>query len=87
VPPKMFPVESRLTKHETDIPDERKLLRQPTLLITCAKDFIGRPEMQLQGIESYLPNLVVKSLNTSHWLQLEAPDEVNASLEAHFKSS
>lgn len=69
-----------------DIPEEKKILHQPILLITCARDFIGIPETQAPTMAGYAPNLVVKMLDTAHWVQLEAPDEVNALLQSHILS-
>ena len=42
----------------------------------------------LNGIESYVPNIEIKKLpNNSHWLIQESPDEINSLIEEFITSS
>jgi pimeloyl-ACP methyl ester carboxylesterase len=52
----------------------------PTLVVWGEKDEYLRPE-NLDGLESFVPNLTVKRLpDASHWVVHERPDELNALL-------
>jgi epoxide hydrolase 4 len=53
----------------------------PTLMIWGERDFALGKELSI-GTEKYVRDLTVRYLpNASHWVQQEAPDEVNAILE------
>ncbi len=69
---------------EATLAAEQSHIKQPTLLITAANDYIAIPSMQEQGMRPYVKNLKVESVDTGHWLQLEKPDEVNQTLERFF---
>lgn len=72
------------TSDEAEIPPERFLIQQRTLLITCAKDILGIPAMQEGAMRPFVKNLQVEKVDTGHWLQLEKPEEVNELLKTFF---
>lgn len=62
-------------------------IETPTLLIWGEKDRSLMIE-NLNGIESYVPNIEIKKLpNNSHWLIQESPDEINSLIEEFITSS
>ncbi|KIY04080.1 uncharacterized protein Z520_00772 [Fonsecaea multimorphosa CBS 102226] len=72
---------------EKGIPDDKTKLTQPTLYLTCQHDYIGVWSLQLAAMEAYVPDLQVQHLNTGHWGQLQAAEEVNLALENFFSRS
>ncbi|WP_322797351.1 alpha/beta hydrolase [Tepidiforma sp.] len=66
------------------IPDPVPLIRVPTLLVWGEEDrYLGRE--LIDGTEEYVARLRVERLpGISHWVQQEAPDEVNRLLREHF---
>lgn len=66
------------------IPDPVPLIRVPTLLAWGEEDrYLGRE--LIDGTEEYVARLRVERLpGISHWVQQEAPDEVNWLLREHF---
>jgi soluble epoxide hydrolase/lipid-phosphate phosphatase len=47
----------------------------PTLFVGTAQDVIGVPAVQEAGMKDHFTNLTVKSIDTSHWLMIEKPEE------------
>jgi pimeloyl-ACP methyl ester carboxylesterase len=66
------------------IPEENRILHQPTLLfqgknfITATADFPGQ-------MKTSVPNLRVKTLDADHWIMLERAEETNAAIEEFLK--
>jgi soluble epoxide hydrolase / lipid-phosphate phosphatase len=50
------------------------------------KDCICLPQIFLPAMEKYCLNLKVKEINTSHWIMLEASDELNEALGEFIKT-
>lgn len=48
----------------------------PVLMILAEKDPVVRPEMA-DGIEKYVPGVVVRRIDCGHWTQQEAPETTN----------
>ena len=69
------------SENEASIPEERKSIQQPTLLLTCRDDPIGVPVLQEAATKPFVRNLTIKQIDTGHWPQLEKPDEVNEILK------
>ena len=63
--------------YEASLPEERKHVNLPTLLIVAEKDYVARPEMQRQVAASWVKQLRVEELSCGHWVQLEMPERVN----------
>lgn len=70
-------------RHPRPLPDPVPLIRVPTTLIWGEDDaFLGKE--LVQGTEEYVHDLEVHMLlATSHWVQQEEPEKVNAFLLAH----
>ncbi|GKU04730.1 epoxide hydrolase [Fusarium langsethiae] len=79
----------RMWKDNLFAPDEKGFenfkIQQPVLFIVPShpqESMVQQKEM----LASWAPNLQTISLDTSHWLQLEQPDQTNASIQ-HFLTS
>lgn len=70
---------------EAAVPEERKFIEQPTLLVTCSKDVIALPAMMEGMTRKWAKDLRVENLDTGHWVYLEKPDEVNTILKRFFE--
>jgi pimeloyl-ACP methyl ester carboxylesterase len=56
---------------------EDRMIRQPTLLI-WAEDDAALDKSLTYGLEAWVPDLAIHYIpNCGHWVQNEAPDEVN----------
>ena len=66
---------------EASIPEERKYIQQPALLVTCTHDAIAVPMMQVQGMRPWAKDLRVVEIESGYWVQLEKAEEVNMCLE------
>jgi len=67
------------------LPDPPPLITVPTLLI-WGEDDIALGKHLAAGTEEYVQDLSVRFLpGISHWVQQEAPAEVNAALAEHFR--
>lgn len=56
-------------------------ISQPLLLVLAERDPIAIPSLQLNDTVPYASNLRVRSVNAGHFIQTEAPYEVNRHLE------
>ena len=56
----------------------------PVLMITANQDIVATAEMMEKGIRNFADNVRVKELDTGHWVQLEAREEVNKYLQEFF---
>jgi len=66
--------------------DSVPVIEIPTLIVWGEED-IALDVRLLEGTETYVSNLTVRRLpNVSHWVQQEAPDQVNAILNAWLPS-
>ncbi|KAF4995350.1 hypothetical protein FDECE_12842 [Fusarium decemcellulare] len=54
---------------------------QPLLLLLADRDPIAIPSLQLNSTVPYASNLRVRSVNAGHFIQVEAPHEVNKHLD------
>lgn len=68
--------------HIAALPEDRKHVDIPTLLILAQKDYIASPEFQKQGTV-WLKKTKIEELPCGHWAQLEMPEEVNSLLVEH----
>lgn len=71
-----------LTIH-TALPQDARVIKQPTLLITSS-NFISQASDFPAQMKPVVPNLKVEKQNTGHWIMLEEPDETNRILEEFF---
>ncbi|KAH8812812.1 Alpha/Beta hydrolase protein, partial [Xylogone sp. PMI_703] len=69
---------------EKDLDSEKKFLPQSTLFLSCSKDLIALPHLQISAMEEWVPKLRTEEMNTAHWAMLEAPQRVNEALEKFF---
>lgn len=80
----------RMWKDNLFAPDEKGFenfkIRQPVLFIVPSHPQ-GSMTQQKQMLSSWAPNLQTVSLDTSHWLHLEQPDQTNTSIQAFLTSS
>lgn len=60
-------------------------IKQPVLLLTAKKDVICVPALHEKTTTTNAENCQVKSMDTGHWIQLEAPEETNRMLESFFQ--
>lgn len=58
----------------------RKTIDIPVLSIQAKRDEAIPPAM-FQGMEKYIPNLTMRSVDTHHWALWEAPDQINGILK------
>ena len=59
-----------------EIPEERHILQQPTLLINTT-NFISATADFANQMKPYAPKLEVEQVDSGHWVMLERKDEVN----------
>jgi soluble epoxide hydrolase/lipid-phosphate phosphatase len=69
------------TPDEDGIEEAKHHLQQPTLLVTCSKDYIAVPAMQEMTMKPCVENLTVKEIDAGHRVQAEKPEELNKTLE------
>lgn len=75
-----MPLHENKERNDAKIPNIR--IERPTLILWGLDDSAFCPEL-LEGIEEYVPNLIVeKFAGASHWLHHEIADRVNASIKA-----
>lgn len=56
------------------------MVKQPVLFIAGKKDNVLTPEMS-RGMETFVPHLRRKEVNTGHWALTQAPAEVNGMIK------
>ena len=66
---------------EEEIPEEKKQIKQPMLMIAAKYDYIGVPKLQVGGMQPYVKDLKVVEFETGHWVQLEMPMETNKAIK------
>ncbi|KAI9755997.1 MAG: hypothetical protein M4579_004042 [Chaenotheca gracillima] len=68
---------------EKTIPEAQYEITHPTLLITAARDPLALTGLGVQHTREHIAEdlLEIKPVDTGHWVQLEAAQEVNAMLE------
>lgn len=79
-PHRFLDISKMIDEALADMAESQSILHHRVLLLTCAKDPISLAEMHTQGTKPFVPDLKVNMLDTGHWPQLEAPEEVNAAL-------
>ncbi|KAL3418737.1 epoxide hydrolase [Phlyctema vagabunda] len=62
-------------------------IQQPVLLILADQDPVGIPSSQLNLTVPYAPNLTVRSINSGHFVEVEAPQEVNKHLDCFLQTA
>lgn len=71
-------------RHPTRL-DLRRRIEIPTLLVWGERD-MALDAITLQGTERYAPDLTLHRIpDASHWVQQDAPEEVNAALDAFLR--
>lgn len=60
---------------EADIPQEKKFLALPNMLVASTKDYATRADMQEQRQREWTKNTRVEVLDCGHWIQLEKKEE------------
>jgi len=69
------------TDDDAQIPEERKFVDAPTLVIISDQDYATRAEMAEQIAPARLRNFSIKKLTgCGHWIQLEKRDEFSEAL-------
>ena len=63
------------------LPEERKHVDVPSLLIVSTKDYATRADMQKGSTAKWIRNLSIEELDCGHWVQLESPEKLNQLLE------
>jgi len=63
------------------IPKEAYAISKPGFFAACANDCICLAAIGKQQSLTYVKNLTVKDYDAGHWVQLEAPDQLNKDLE------
>lgn len=66
---------------EAEGSEESYHIKVPALLVTCARDYIAVPKMQEGLMRPWVKDLVVKEMDSGHFVQAEKADEVNKTLE------
>ena len=69
------------TADEAEVPEEKYHIQAPALLVTCARDYIAVPKMQEGLMRPWVKDLLVKEMDSGHFVQAEKADEVNKALE------
>ena len=67
--------------HHAALPEERKRVDLPALLVVSDRDYITRADMQTERTAKWVARLRVEELSCGHWVALEMPDELNKLLE------
>lgn len=62
---------------EAQLPEERKKVSVPTLLIVSKRDAVTRAEISKDGTSKGVKDLKIEELESGHWIQLELPDKLN----------
>ncbi|CAG8957310.1 hypothetical protein HYFRA_00010733 [Hymenoscyphus fraxineus] len=70
--------------HHMGLPEERKYVTVPALLVVPTDDTFFPPEILMMGSQWYR-NLRVEEISAAHWAQLEAPDKLNELLASFTK--
>ena len=64
------------------LPEERKKITLPTMLVVSDKDCVTRAEMSKDTTSKWVQNLRIEELSCGHWIQLEQTDKYNKLLES-----
>ncbi|UPK95918.1 hypothetical protein LCI18_006853 [Fusarium solani-melongenae] len=67
------------------VQQESGAIPHPCLLVLAERDPVAIPSFQLNSTVPYASNLRVRSVNAGHFIQTEAPIEVNRHLESFFR--
>jgi soluble epoxide hydrolase/lipid-phosphate phosphatase len=59
-------------------------LEHPVLMIKASRDIVATAAMMERGIRQFANDVRLKELDTGHWVQLEAREEINKHLEEFF---
>lgn len=63
------------------LPEERKHVDLPTLLVVSGKDYFAQADMHKKETATWVKQLRIEELSCGHWVQLELPDQLNQLLE------
>ena len=69
------------TADEAEVSEENYHIQVPALLVTCARDYIAPPKMHEGLMRPWVKDVVVKEMDSGHFVQAEKADEVNKTLE------
>ncbi|KZS99628.1 alpha/beta-hydrolase [Laetiporus sulphureus 93-53] len=67
---------------DKQISESRQTITQPVFFGAANRDYVCVPALALARMKEFCPDLTVKEFDLGHWVQLEAPDEVNCELAA-----
>jgi soluble epoxide hydrolase / lipid-phosphate phosphatase len=73
-------------KTESNVTDEQKKIKTPTLFIGAERDVICMPAMQETSMKPWMEDLTVESVYTGHWCMLEKPDDTWALVDKFIKA-
>ncbi|CCL99356.1 uncharacterized protein FIBRA_01374 [Fibroporia radiculosa] len=63
-----------------EIPETNHVVQQPVFYGGGKSDYATLPAIAYESLKKYCPNITIKEFDTGHWIQLQAPDEVNREL-------
>ncbi|KZT00187.1 epoxide hydrolase [Laetiporus sulphureus 93-53] len=67
---------------DKQISESRQTITQPVFFGAANRDYVCVPALALARMKEFCPDLTVKEFDLGHWVQLEAPEEVNRELAA-----
>jgi pimeloyl-ACP methyl ester carboxylesterase len=73
-------------KTESNVTDEQKKIKTPTLFIGAERDVICLPALQEANMKPWMEDLTVEGVYTGHWCMLEKPDDTWALVDKFIKA-
>ncbi|KAJ7658169.1 hypothetical protein DFH06DRAFT_1327455 [Mycena polygramma] len=68
-------------------PKENYIIKQPVFFGAAHQDYVCVANVAIVGMQTSCRNLTVKDYQTDHWVQLAAPDKVNADLLEYIENN
>lgn len=65
----------------TDLPEENWHVKKPVLFVAATRDYVCRAALHKATMQKYAPHAEIVELDSGHWPQFEATDELNKVLE------
>jgi pimeloyl-ACP methyl ester carboxylesterase len=69
-----------------EIAKENYHIKQPTLVCTCSRDAVCRPD-GVEHSKQFIEKLTVAEFDTGHWIMLEAADRLNETIDKFLSST
>lgn len=67
--------------HNASVPEERKHVNLPTLLVVSDNDYATRADIAKNDTAKWVKQLRIEELSCGHWVQLELPEDLTRLLE------